>query len=293
MRAESDDQLHIVERRASKRPIIIGSALLLCGLAIYWYWAGDRQTSSDSVATPPASLSAPKIARPAVPATPDIPRREVPPAPPITAPQQTAADNTPAQEEPVTPQDPDTAMREQLEATGVVNVLPRLGKHDQPLQLTAALLDGLGHGAILRKILPADPLPQPFSVSQEDGRIFMNPAGYKRYDRLVASIDAMDTAALASGFHLMRPFFERAYTELGMDSADLDNAIIRALDLILATPEIDAAIELRRDSVLYQYAEPQLEELSDLQKQLLRMGPDNLRAVKRQAQRLRDRLLAG
>lgn len=42
---------------------------------------------------------------------------------------------------------------------------------------------------------------------------------------------------------------------------------------------------------MYQYADPELEGLSSVQKQLMRMGPDNIRLIKAQAQALRDDLL--
>jgi hypothetical protein len=42
---------------------------------------------------------------------------------------------------------------------------------------------------------------------------------------------------------------------------------------------------------MYRYADPQLEELVPLQKQLLRMGPENIRRIKLQARALREGLL--
>jgi hypothetical protein len=44
--------------------------------------------------------------------------------------------------------------------------------------------------------------------------------------------------------------------------------------------------------VVYVYADPALEILPALQKQLLRVGPDNLRRIKQQARVLREGLLA-
>jgi hypothetical protein len=60
---------------------------------------------------------------------------------------------------------------------------------------------------------------------------------------------------------------------------------------VLATPEIEEPIALTRKSVMYKYADPQLEQLTPMQKQLLRMGPDNIRRIKEQARALRAGLL--
>ena len=97
---------------------------------------------------------------------------------------------------------------------------------------------------------------------------------------------------MINSFHTLRPFYEGAYEQLGLDAGGFDNAVIRTLDVILATPEIDEPIELERKSVLYVYADPALEDLSPVQKLLLRMGPENIRRIKQKAQTIRDGLLS-
>jgi len=54
-----------------------------------------------------------------------------------------------------------------------------------------------------------------------------------------------------------------------------------AIKEVLDTPEPGSGqIELQRVSLVYQFADPKLEALPPLQKQLLRMGPENSRRVK-------------
>ena len=91
-----------------------------------------------------------------------------------------------------------------------------------------------------------------------------------------------------------KPGAERALALGPLDiiiQGDFDNAVVRTLDLILATPEIGEPIALKPKSTKYIYADPALESLSDVQKQLLRMGPDNVRRIKQQAQSVRTGLL--
>jgi hypothetical protein len=52
-----------------------------------------------------------------------------------------------------------------------------------------------------------------------------------------------------------------------------------ALGRLLDTPVPEGPVELRSTSVAYQYADPDLESLSSPQKQLLRMGPRNMKIV--------------
>jgi hypothetical protein len=49
---------------------------------------------------------------------------------------------------------------------------------------------------------------------------------------------------------------------------------------VLATPDLEGDIEVVQPKVYYQFADPNLESLKPLQKQLLRMGPQNLARIK-------------
>jgi hypothetical protein len=187
--------------------------------------------------------------------------------------------------------DSDALVREQLAAAGASPPLDRLLQQQNLIQQGAALIDGFSRGLVLRKLLPIDPPAEAFSVLEQDGQVLMNPAGYARFDALVAAFAALDTAVLVDTFHTLRPLYEEAFGQLGLNPDEFDNAVIRMLDRILATPEIDGPIALTRKSVLYRYADPQLEELVPLQKQLLRMGPENIRRIKLQARALREGLL--
>jgi hypothetical protein len=46
-----------------------------------------------------------------------------------------------------------------------------------------------------------------------------------------------------------------------------------------AVPVLTEPVELVRPKVFYEYADPKLERLAPLQKQVLRMGPDNVRRL--------------
>jgi hypothetical protein len=182
-------------------------------------------------------------------------------------------------------------LRRQLDVAGADVRLNGLIGSEHPLETSAALIDGMSRGILLRKILPADPPEEPFVTVTEGDVVYMSEASYARYDSYADSIASLDVDSFVEGFHQLRPIYERAYAQLGLDPDDFDNAIVRTLDVILATPEIDEPIALESKSVMYTYADPGLEQLSSVQKQLLRMGPDNIRRIKKQAQRVRDGLL--
>lgn len=304
MRADDEDQLN--PQRVSKRFPIVELALALvviAGLLVLWfYWEETTRPAVQSLDVPPTHSAPPAATEMELPPTPDIPRqaKPAPVATPasktVTVADETDASITPGPEQPIeeiplTREEGDELVRQQLASTGTQPSLDKLMGNERPLDATAAIFDGLGRGLILRKIVQASP-PQPgFSVQRQGDIIYMDPASYARYDGIASTVSAMDTTALVETFHVLRPLYENAYRKLGLDPEDFDNSIIRTLDLVLATPEINEPIALKPRSVTYLYADPALESLPSVQKQLLRMGPENIRRLKGQAQALRDALI--
>ena len=67
-----------------------------------------------------------------------------------------------------------------------------------------------------------------------------------------------------------------------------DFAVISALDMIASTPDVDlAGIRLVRKEAVWLYEDPAIEGLPAIQKQVLRMGPDNAAIVKDKASQAR------
>jgi hypothetical protein len=301
MRADPDEYSgHVAPR--SRIPVVelVLALVLLAALAAFWFWS-ERETPGASVVSVPA-MPAPSIApAPELPATPDIPARAEPAeaadagsAAAVVEGQPPApvAPVAPERVMPLTPEEADALLRQKLADAGARPVLKKLLPDYQPVEVSAALIDGLGRGVILRKFVPAVSHSEKFSVVTQDDGIYMNPTGFLRYDGYADAIAALDIDVLVNAFHLLRPAYEQAYGYLGLDPGDFDNAVIRVLDLVLATPEIGEPIALVPKSVVYLYADPGLESLPAVQKQLLRMGPDNIRRIKQQAQALRAGLLA-
>jgi hypothetical protein len=92
-------------------------------------------------------------------------------------------------------------------------------------------------------------------------------------------------------FHFARPLLENAFSEMGYNPRQMDGIILQAIDVILATPIVAEPIRLSRDSVVYKFADSELESLLPLQKQLLRTGPENTKRIQQQAEALREALL--
>lgn len=152
-------------------------------------------------------------------------------------------------------------------------------------------IDGLSRGIQLNKMHKAPTPKSKFLAIKESNKLWLNPENYQRYDYLINVIQAIDSDKLVNIFHQFRPLLEEAYSELGYAPKELDNAIISALDQILSAPINNGPIELTQESVQYKYANPELEALPSIQKQLLRMGPENTQIIQNKARLLREKLL--
>lgn len=284
MKAAREDRLESskVSGGFPVRHALLVLAIIAVGVVL---WQTMREQSAEEVVPVTVAVEAVAIQPPPLPPAEDIPPRPEPIAEQASgaAVEQAAALPSLA--------DSDAMAREQLSAAGVGPELDRLEQQQNLVAQGAALVDSFSRGLVLRKLLPIDPPKQAFSALEEDGKMLMDPAGYARYDGYAEAIATLNTGALVNNFHTMRPLYEEAYGQLGLNPDDFDNAVIRVLDRILATPEIEEPIALTRKSVMYQYADPQLEQLAPIQKQLLRMGPENIRRIKEQARKLRAGLL--
>ncbi len=118
----------------------------------------------------------------------------------------------------------------------------------------------------------------------------MDPQSFKRYDPYVAILTALDSEQLLALYKRFEPLFVEAYGEVGEPGTSFEQRLVQAIDLVLATPEMTTQIPLLRDSVTYKYAYSEWENLPPAQKQLLRMGPENVAKVKGVLRELRTQL---
>jgi len=285
MQIDPDDRLTDQEPRqsSSNKTVLIGVVVIIAIAAVVYFYQDQPEEVTQAPPPPPIATPAP------------APQPEQPPAQDIPEPVQAMPlePNMPEPEpEPtLTLETSDDELRMELAGAGDSDLLNAVLTNDDLVQRSASMIDGMSKGVLLGKVLPVTPPKGKFTTLVEQGNEYMDPAGYERYDSYAQSIETLDTDTLVSAFHRFRPLLEEAYGTLGYPKEDFDNALIRALDRVLLTPEITEPIELKRKEAIYQYADPELEELTDLQKQLLRMGPDNIDKIKRQAAALRAALL--
>jgi hypothetical protein len=152
-------------------------------------------------------------------------------------------------------------------------------------------VDNLSERKVAERLRPIKPIPGGFVVAGSEDAPTLDAANYARYDAAVRLLGSTDTQRLVATYVRYYPLFQESYENLGHPPQYFNDRVVEVIDLLLATPEPQGPIALARPSVQYEYADPKLEALTAGQKVLVRMGPDNARAVKTKLRELRSALI--
>ncbi|HVR29934.1 MAG TPA: DUF3014 domain-containing protein, partial [Thermoanaerobaculia bacterium] len=125
-----------------------------------------------------------------------------------------------------------------------------------------------------------------YRVVEQRGETVPDPANYRRYDVVTEVFTSIDPQATAEVYRRLSGLVQEAFAELGYPDQSFESALAAAVETLVATPIPDTPPALERHVNTYRYADPRLEELAPVQKQLLRMGPDHARRIKGQLRRI-------
>jgi hypothetical protein len=124
-----------------------------------------------------------------------------------------------------------------------------------------------------------------FRAREQAKSTTIDPASFRRYDQIAAVVSSLDTKGCVKLYEDTRPLFQDAYRDLGYPDRNFDQTLAKAIHVLLVTPDPSGDVEVREAVKSWKLADPALESLAPAQKQLLRMGPDNVRKIK---EKLRD-----
>jgi len=153
-----------------------------------------------------------------------------------------------------------------------------------------ASVDNMSEGASPRQHLEFMAPDGAFQVQERGDRLVVAPASYDRYDNVAAVIDSLDTAGTAALYRELKPLIDDAYAEISPRGENFDDRLAEVFDQLLAVPVISGDVEVEQKVVTYTYADPRLEGLTAAQRQLLRMGPDNVAMIQAKIREIRAAL---
>jgi len=156
-----------------------------------------------------------------------------------------------------------------------------------------AAIDNLPRKTVAQRVMPIKPVTGAFRTHGPEGKIVIDPDNAARYSPYVRALEAIDSAKLVALYVRFYPLFQQAYAELGYPSRYFNDRLFEVIDHLLATPDVRGPIALIQPKVLYEYADPALQDLSAGQKMLVRMGPENEAKVKAKLRELKKALSRG
>ena len=137
------------------------------------------------------------------------------------------------------------------------------------------IAEGKAPSQLLRPLRPSSG----FRVVERNHELLVDPRSDERYTALADAVVSIDAKGSATLYATLRPRIEDAHRELGELNTPFDRTLERALVMLLRTPVPDGPVRVEPRGIGYGFADPQLEALTAAQKQLLRMGPKNARAI--------------
>jgi hypothetical protein len=126
-----------------------------------------------------------------------------------------------------------------------------------------------------------------FAVVERDGRLYADPRNATRFDADLDLLENIEPVAAVQLLNAIAPLIDSALRNLGRPVSSAET-ILEAIDWVLEAPAVQGDFELIQPKVFYEYADPAIESLAPLEKQLLRLGPNNLKRLKAYLGRLRE-----
>ena len=152
---------------------------------------------------------------------------------------------------------------------------------DQIVRKFVVFVENISRGEFPQTGLPYKGLGQEMPVSEIDDNLFvMDQVAHSRFDQVVRTFVETDTDSAVIIYQMLSPLFQQAYAEIGFRNVSFDETLRAAINNVLRTTNMEGPYQLVKPSVMYLYADSSVENLAEVHKQLLRIGPDNTSALK-------------
>jgi hypothetical protein len=243
-----------------------GALVVIAAVVLFFSWRSNRHPT----APPAAVASAPPVPPPAI-------QNPVPPSGPAPQPLPTLEAS-------------DAPLRDAMAGLVGKHSEDSLFKPDQLIRHIVVTVDNLSRKKAAFESRPTKPLTGTFLAKGDEQRSVLDPANYQRYAAVMQVLQMLDTKQMASLYFHFYPLFQQEYQNQGYPNGYFNDRLVTTIDNLLATPDITGDIVLIRPNVMYQFADPNLEDLSAGQKALLRMGPQNIAIVKAKLRELRAQI---
>jgi hypothetical protein len=247
-------------RSDSRLLIAIGIAALVLGGIGGWWWSHRTPAPADS--TPTVNATEGTI--------PESSARELPPL-----------------------EQMDTFVRALAGALSSNPTLARWLATDDLVRQMAVAIDRVSRGQSPARNLAVLRPEEVIVVRGTRSQMAIDPQSYRRYDSITAALMSLNPKGVAEAYRTIEPRLDEAYRALGTSENTVDEAVTVALNTLLSTPEVRDPIRVvPGKGATYAFADPKVEALPPVQKQIIRMGPANAAAIHERLRAIADAIAA-
>lgn len=162
---------------------------------------------------------------------------------------------------------------------------------EQIIRKVVTFIENMTRGEIPQSGLPYKAIGSEIVVTEIDRDFYqMDEASFTRFNKIVDALIEFDGPEVIALYRLFTPLMRRAYSELGYDGDAFDAAVLDAISRILKVNVEEGPLQLVKPSVMYLYADSRIEDLPDLDKLLIRLGPKNLLRLQSKLKSIEGRL---
>lgn len=119
-----------------------------------------------------------------------------------------------------------------------------------------------------------------FQTEEREGRIYIDPQSYERYTTIVNTVVEVPPEKAALIYKKLRPQLFARFEQVAARGENFRSVARSALKKILAVKPPRQPVEVVEVGGIYYYADDRLQALSDIEKHVIRLGPDNIRRLK-------------
>lgn len=155
-----------------------------------------------------------------------------------------------------------------------------------------ATVDNLPRDHLALNAMPVQPVPGLTVTVKRGDAMALSPKNAARYQRYLQLMDAVLVSEAVALYARFYPLFQEQYEKLGYPDKYFNDRVVEVIDHLLGAPELNQPPLLVQPKVLYEFADPQLEQLSAGRKILVRMGSANQIKVKAKLREIRQAVVS-
>jgi hypothetical protein len=187
--------------------------------------------------------------------------------------------------------DSDDFVLEGLRALQNGAALIRVLADEQLIRSIVVFVDNISRGEFPQTSLPYKRIEQEMSVRNIDENLFVMEANaHDRFNQLIDTFVAVDTDQAMTLYRTLQPLFQQAYAEIGSRNVNFDDTLRSAINAVRRSPNAEGPYQLVKPSVMFLYADASIENMEEMQKQLIRIGPENTEKLKAKLRQFSEQL---